>query len=551
MNGEEGDVEVSLNRGVLNRFVFLSAFIALFSSCNSQSDISPEIRWMGNPIINGSPDTSAAHQAVVYIQVALNQYQGFACTGTLIAPQIVLTAGHCVCGEGNATQLSPDKFVVMFGDVAQQGNPVRGVAEVKKHPNYNPNWNYGAPKNDIALLRLSYNAPSSVTPIPYLSSSMGITKNDEGTSLEYVGFGKTESGSSGTKLHVFNDLDLVCTAFSGCNYGQGIAAPNTICEDQTPGGPCSGDSGGPAFITRNGTQYVAGVTSYGDQYCQYFGCSTKVDSFEDFIRDFVGGQNGSSCSSDSQCDSGFCVDGVCCSSSCTAECSACNNSGHLGTCTSLANGTTCGDGDPCNGVDTCQNGTCVSGAPPVCDDNNVCTHDTCLTGSGCHYSPYADGQDCSDGNVCNGMETCQQGVCTSPGWLDCDDHNPCTFESCDEQTGCQHTPKDDGTPCDMGPCGSGTCQNGQCSSAAGDLCDDGLDCTEDYCVEGQGCMHDSRPDGFPCGDCAACFSGACSKLDTCATEDTGCGCSASAGSPLGLFSLVLGLIVLIAFRRWA
>jgi hypothetical protein len=46
---------------------------------------------------------------------------------------------------------------------------------------------------------------------------------------------------------------------------------------------------------------------------------------------------------------------------------------------------------------------------------------------------------CGDGNICNGFETCRAGVCTAGTPLDCDDRDPCTMDSCAPASGCQHT----------------------------------------------------------------------------------------------------------------
>jgi hypothetical protein len=45
---------------------------------------------------------------------------------------------------------------------------------------------------------------------------------------------------------------------------------------------------------------------------------------------------------------------------------------------------------------------------------------------------------CSDGNICNGVETCRAGVCTAGQPLNCDDADPCTVDTCDPSGGCQH-----------------------------------------------------------------------------------------------------------------
>jgi len=55
-----------------------------------------------------------------------------------------------------------------------------------------------------------------------------------------------------------------------------------------------------------------------------------------------------------------------------------------------------------------------------------------------------DDADCDDGDVCNGMETCNvlTGECDPGMPLDCDDGVGCTVDSCDEDAGCLHTPDD-------------------------------------------------------------------------------------------------------------
>ena len=50
------------------------------------------------------------------------------------------------------------------------------------------------------------------------------------------------------------------------------------------------------------------------------------------------------------------------------------------------NGTSCSDGNVCNGAETCQNGTCTAGTALVCNDNNVCTTDTCNPSTGCVFT---------------------------------------------------------------------------------------------------------------------------------------------------------------------
>jgi len=388
----------------------------------------------------------------------------------------------------------------------------RRVSEVWVHPAYNSS----SITNDIAMLRLSSAPPAGITPIPYLPQSLGVGQPDVGKPMEYVGFGETESHSVGVKLTVDNNLDWICTQPGGCTVGSGYhASQNTICGDQTPGGPCHGDSGGPAFVLRNGQEYVAGITSYGDQYCQYFGCSTKVDEFEAEIADFVGGVLGSPCADSAMCLSGFCVDGVCCETTCPGACNVCNAPGSLGTCSPAPDGTPCPDGDLCNGEEVCLLQECVAGVPLECSDDNACTTETCDPALGCVAGPA----------------------------LDCDDSNSCTDDSCDPDQGCLHQNLPDGTACGGDVCGPANCTAGQCLPADPLECDDSDPCTLDWCNPGEGCVHAPAEDGTECGACMICENAQCVEDMDCVLEG-GCGTTSATGSPIaGLIGLLLLLFV--------
>ena len=225
------------------------------------------------------------------------------------------------------------------------------------------------------------------------------------------------------------------------------------------------------------------------------------------------GELGENCSSNQQCDSGLCVDGVCCASACTEGCHSCNVAGSLGACVPSQNGTPCVDNDLCNGQETCQSGVCQAGTPLACEDKNVCTTDSCKPAKGCVYEPVANGTLCLNGDVCDGEETCQNGLCAKGPALTCDDGNECTTDFCDATNGCQTDNVADGQVCDGGQCGAATCQQGSCELSDLAYCDDGDPCTNNTCDFEQGCMSENLPDGHVCGTCMMCSTGEC-ILDT-------------------------------------
>ncbi|RME38100.1 MAG: hypothetical protein D6788_08090, partial [Planctomycetota bacterium] len=126
----------------------------------------------------------------------------------------------------------------------------------------------------------------------------------------------------------------------------------------------------------------------------------------------------------------------------------------------------CDDGLFCNGTEACVNDFCEPGTPPDCDDGVDCTVDSCDEDNDVCVNT-ADDSACDDGVFCNGAETCdpasgcQPGTppCADPTPLcnetadqcdqcasidDCDDNDPCTFNSCilveGEGRRCRFTP---------------------------------------------------------------------------------------------------------------
>jgi hypothetical protein len=179
----------------------------------------------------------------------------------------------------------------------------------------------------------------------------------------------------------------------------------------------------------------------------------------------LNGGLGNACSMAGECESGFCVDGVCCDTSCgeglEIDCLACSTATGAavdGLC-GPSDGTPCDDGNACSTPDLCIAGLC-EGAPVGCDDGNDCTMDGCNPASGCVHANQEDGFWCSDANACTSTDRCEAGTCVGTTPTVCSDDNECTADVCDPATGCAHAPIAEGLPCE-----GGRCANGQCDPA--------------------------------------------------------------------------------------
>ncbi len=119
----------------------------------------------------------------------------------------------------------------------------------------------------------------------------------------------------------------------------------------------------------------------------------------------------------------------------------------------------------------------------VCNDNNACTTDTCDPSTGCVYTPIV----CNDNNPCT-TDTCNPATGCVYTPLICDDHNACTTDACGPE-GCIYVPAvvcNDNNPCTTDACDPAT---GACVFTPVN-CDDGNACTTDSCDPATGkCVH--------------------------------------------------------------
>ena len=216
--------------------------------------------------------TAAPSQAIVgghnasageWPSVAAISYGAFSCTGTLIAPDVVLTAGHCSSVTGASGFGTPATWPAALIDVRIGGtNYGEGervpVSSVTAHQNYLATSGY-----DISLLKLSRASTKTPTKV---AGTADTALWAAGTSEWIVGWGVTEEGGSSPDVLQEAQVPIVTDATCANAYGD-FDARTMICAGFPQGGvdTCQGDSGGPMYgTTASGARRVVGATSFGE-----------------------------------------------------------------------------------------------------------------------------------------------------------------------------------------------------------------------------------------------------------------------------------------------
>jgi hypothetical protein len=239
--------------------------------------------------------------------------------------------------------------------------------------------------------------------------------------------------------------------------------------------------------------------------------------------------DGNACTQTDTCQSGACngADLVVCTAL-----SQCHNVGTCDTTTGVCSnpqkidGSSCNDGLACTTGDVCVGGVC-SGTARVCDDGIPCTTNGCIEPTGCVFDTSTcdciSDIDCNDGNPCNGVESCDvgTGTCTSTPPMNCSGlDGPCADGVCDPDLGCVPEAFENGIACSDGnACTLGdTCQGGICTPLSSVVCSPLSQCHDaGTCDPDTGlCSNPTKPPGSPCDDGDPCTQGDACNAGACA-----------------------------------
>jgi secreted trypsin-like serine protease len=276
----------------IKKILGISLTVGLLAACGAEGvkNNLGDVTKQKSDIMNGARVEKDWEQPTYQSTVALttrkfmDKGKSF-CTGTVIHPRVVMTAAHCVVDK-DGKPVVDDEVLVAFGKRVNNGAPTSAVLRQVAHPRFDidqaVNNEPDAIPNDIALLLIDGLPSRDFHPTPIL--------NEEVTPWSDViaaGYGVTANGllknDSGKLREVrikVSGTDPENKRFTASGFFKGT---------------CSGDSGGPIYLKRNGRWVVTGVTSAGPQLlgtCLGTSVFTNASQYRGWIRRVMKNQFG-------------------------------------------------------------------------------------------------------------------------------------------------------------------------------------------------------------------------------------------------------------------
>ncbi len=195
------------------------------------------------------------------------------CTVSLVAPDLGVTAAHCVTSEdGSPIQALALVFSPNLSSASR--DLIRSIDRALVPADWNPRGTRNQNTGDVAVVHFSGGLPAGYQISDLMPFDQALSV---GQSVEIAGYGISNAlANSGAGV-----LRKTSVTVSNPEY-----SPTEVAFDQTHGGgACHGDSGGPAYLIINQHPYLFGITSRGGGNCDQDVVYSEISKYASWFKE--------------------------------------------------------------------------------------------------------------------------------------------------------------------------------------------------------------------------------------------------------------------------
>lgn len=240
----------------------------------------PAVDTFEQAIIGGDSSEEGEYPATG----ALVRGRTLTCTATLIAPDVVITAAHCLVDEGWG-----DLFFTLDPDLTKTIDNLVPVLVYHQHPEFHvtgPDYAKMGKRNDLGIAILE--EPIEGVAVEQLDTRAYLNEVSGETELTLCGYGRDYWSTSRT-AGIKRDAVVFVDAANSWEL-------RTTNEDPQP---CKGDSGGPLFVETSEGRRVAGLVSRASgtsNMCDSGAIYTRVSPYVDWVEQASNDRDTGACS---------------------------------------------------------------------------------------------------------------------------------------------------------------------------------------------------------------------------------------------------------------